>query len=397
MLLDTQAALSIMELLASEVRIAATRVYADCVHATPLLHSPAFSKLSAGPLHVFLKLESEQVTGSFKARGAANRLLALTPAERTLGIVTASTGNHALAVAHALNVAPSLKGIPAEIYLPRSVAPAKLKRLRDAGAPLRIVDVDDCIGSEMAALARSKETGRIYVSPYADILVAAGQGTAGLEICEQLSRAARQFPDVANHPLVVLVPVGGGGLSSGVAAIIKAERRNSIIIGTQPAGNACMLESVRAGRILLEGQYADGATLSDGTAGGIEADSFTFAACRGATTTPEDVAARIDLVRRRSCAAAATEGSTSTSTSTLAPHDETLVDGLLLVSEEEIERAIVAMLDSHSKVVEGAAGTALAALVKYGHMFQRCTVVVLCCGSNIALETLTKILQRHHR
>ena len=437
--------------LAAEVVAAAGRVYADgVVYTTPLLHSPALAAAAApaapaatsshdgrGPAHVFLKLECEQATGSFKARGAANRLLALTPAERARGIVTASTGNHALAVAHALRTAPSLRGLPALIFLPRSVAPAKLAKLRAAGAPLCIVDVDDCCGSEAAALAHAVATGAVYVSPYNDVLVAAGQGTAGTEICAQLDAAERcgvlaaaDEPVIANHPgpliasgpavhpgpLIILVPVGGGGLITGVAAAVKAARPHSLVIGTQPASNACMAQSVAAGRILGEGAFTDGPTLSDGTAGGIEADSFTFDACAAAAVGADAVAAVIERERRRlaEVAAAAADlrdagaarSSISGSLSALdvasnLPHcvpspDPPLVDGLLTVSETAIETAIVAVLLTHNKVIEGAAGTAVAALLQHGGtLFAGCTVVVLLCGSNIAPAKLWPLVAKH--
>jgi threonine dehydratase len=120
---------------------------------------------------VRLKLESEQTSGSFKIRGAVNKLLALTDDELQRGIVTASTGNHALAVTHALAVLERCLRMPAEIYLPSTVAAAKLELLRTLKAPIRVTEEVDCIGSEMAAIKAAADTGAVYISPYNDLHV----------------------------------------------------------------------------------------------------------------------------------------------------------------------------------------------------------------------------------
>ena len=370
--------------LGREVAAAAARVYAHgACHVTPLLRSRALEARSgvAPPGALFLKLESEQATGSFKARGAANRLGALTPDERARGIVTASTGNHAAAVAHALRALPQLRGVPAQIFLPRTVAPAKLARLRAAGAPLVLVDAADCVASEAAAAAHAAATGAVYVSPYADPVVIGGQGTVGLEVLTQLRTAGVAggcADDAAGDgsgndgallatagadptavvPLIIIVPVGGGGLIAGIAAAVKsvaaascvaagARRRRGtvVVVGAQPAANACMAASVAAGRILPEGAYPDGPTLSDGTAGGIEAESVTFDACAEAELGDDGLRAAVDAAWA-ACRSGDVEGDGGAGAARL-------VDAIALVPEDEIERGMVAVLVAHGKVRGG--------------------------------------------
>jgi threonine dehydratase len=371
---------SLAAVLAAEVSVAASRI-PPYIRRTPLDESPLLAS-QAGARRVFLKLESEQVTGSFKARGAVNKVLSLGPEERARGVCTASTGNHALAVSYALRTLPGARQIPALIFLPRSVAPAKLEALRAAGAPLRVVETDDCLQSELAALAHARETKRVFVSPYNDVQVMAGQGTMGVEIVEQAEHAERLERDAAvgvgvgvgpgaasaggpgasvGGPLVVLVPTGGGGMVAGVAAAVKKALPfpRSIVLAAQPATNACMLESVRAGRVVEEAaeggpasspSYVNGATWSDGTAGGIEDGAITFEACRNAVTTGEGVAHLV----REARAALASAGAAS-SGGGVAASDERLVDGVVTAEEGEIEDALRFVLAKHHKV-RGAVG-----------------------------------------
>lgn len=157
--------------LGDEVEAAVGRI-ASLVRRTPLERDWT---LSAHGTSVHLKLESEQVTGSFKARGAVNKLRSLTAAERAAGVCTASTGNHALATAYALRSLPEYAGVAARIFLPKTVARAKHDALVQRGAPIHVIDGRDCVQAEMAALAWAKETGSTYISPYNDIVVAAGK------------------------------------------------------------------------------------------------------------------------------------------------------------------------------------------------------------------------------
>jgi threonine dehydratase len=368
----------------------------ELVRRTPLMHSAVLSEtastLQYGRAAVFCKLESEQVTGSFKARGACNTIAKLsTTADagvRSRGIVTASTGNHALATAYALKRVPTAAALKAAIFVPRTIAPTKLKHLRACGAPVEVVDCTDCIGSEAAALHRANVSGAVYVSPYNHRDIVAGQGTIGLEIAQQLDAEEKAGVVDPRRPLVVIVPVGGGGLVAGVAAGLKqAAGRRAVVIGAQPAHSDCMRASVNAGRIVPEGGYTELPTLSDGTAGGIEEGSFTFEACRGAATTLEGLEKCIEDARKHSADPAAAGAATGC---------ERLVDAVLTVEEGEIERAVVWMLEEHHKIVEGAAGTGIALVRQLGStLLAGCTVVTVCCGSNISAAAIRSLLSKY--
>ena len=219
-----------------DIRGAAARIRGR-VRRTPLL-DPAPVKRPPWPgpagAHLRLKLECLQVTGSFKARGAVNKLASLDPAELTRGVVTASGGNHGLAVAYA---ARSM-GVPALIYLPRSTPPAKADKLRAWGAePVIAGEVWD--DANTAALAAARERDMAYVHPFADPAVIAGQGTLGLEILEQVPEAD-----------TLIVAIGGGGLIAGVAAAAKALKPGIRIVGVEPIGAPTLFESLRAGRLV---------------------------------------------------------------------------------------------------------------------------------------------------
>ena len=181
---------------------------------------------------VTLKLESLQVTGSFKARGAMNRFLGTPPDEVRAGLVTASGGNHGLAVARTAFVA----GVPSTIFLPSNASPAKIAKLAGWGAAVEIVGRLWDEANE-AALAFAARTGAAYIHPFADPLVVAGQGTVGLEILEDM-------PDVD----VVLVAIGGGGLVSGLATAMKARRPGVRIVGIEPEGSPTLKACLDAGR-----------------------------------------------------------------------------------------------------------------------------------------------------
>ncbi|RMG07803.1 MAG: threonine/serine dehydratase [Planctomycetota bacterium] len=212
----------------NEVEEAARRL-AGKVRRTPLLAvGPAHDPL---PGEVLLKLECLQVTGSFKARGALNKVLSLPPSVRERGLVTASGGNHGLGVAYAGRVL----GAPARVYLPESAPPEKAARLRAWGAEVvtRGAVWDD---ANAAALAAAADEGLSYVHPFADPAVIAGQGTVALEV-------------LADAPSVdtFLVAVGGGGLASGVALAVRARGSQARVVGVEPAGAPTLSESLRAG------------------------------------------------------------------------------------------------------------------------------------------------------
>jgi threonine dehydratase len=216
-----------------EIRAAAERIH-GFVRRTPLLAAaPArdFPELAHGLL---LKLEALQVTGSFKARGAINAVLALPPERLQRGIVTASGGNHGLAVAYAGRAA----GVPATIFLPRSVAADKIAKLDAWGARV-VVSGEAWDDSNRAALQRAQAEGLAYIHPFADPDVIAGQATIALEILEQA-------PDVDT----LLVAIGGGGLISGIAIAAKALRPGIRIIGIEPTGAPTLHDSLAAGRLV---------------------------------------------------------------------------------------------------------------------------------------------------
>jgi len=299
------------------------------IRETPLLPSPWLSKMTGGK--VALKPENWQVSGSFKIRGAANRLLSLTEKEKSLGAVTASSGNNGAAFAHL----SGRLGIPGIIFLPDTVPSAKLDALRDTGAEIRLFG-DDCVKAESRAREYATESGRIFLSPYNDPLVVAGQGTIGHELL-------RRMPGLDT----VLVPVGGGGLISGIAGYLKGVNPGIRVIGCQPAHSPVMAESVRAGRIL---DMPSRPTLSDGTAGGIEPGSVTFPLCRR------------------------------------------LVDEFVLVSEKEIAQALSLMIERHHMLVEGAAALPLAVLLRKPRNFTGRHTALIISGARIGSKVLSKIL-----
>ncbi|HEY6548367.1 MAG TPA: threonine/serine dehydratase [Vicinamibacteria bacterium] len=263
---------------------------------TPLRRSFALPGLPA-----WLKLECWQPTGSFKVRGALSTVGSLTVEERARGIVAASAGNHALGVAFA---AAALGGdIKATLFVPESAPRAKVEKLRTF--PVDVRQVGRTYDDAYAASRRfEKETGATYVHPFDDPRTAAGQGTCGLEILTQC-------PEVGT----IVVPVGGGGLISGIAAAVKARRPDVRIVGVQAAASPSLSESLRLGRPLLE--YDAAPTLADGIAGGI---------------------------------------------GLMAWEHRTLIDAVVDVPEAEIERAMVALLAEDQVLAEGAAATGVAAL-----------------------------------
>jgi threonine dehydratase len=308
----------------------AHRRIAPHVLRTPLLHSRYLDDEQGG--RVYLKLESEQVTGSFKARGALNKVLTTPAAEKAGGLVTASTGNHGLGFARALTISGD-RGI---IWLPENAVPSKVEALRHYEVELAFHG-RDCLETELHANAQAERQGAVWVSPYNDPAVVAGQGTVGKEILEDL-------PDVD----VVLATIGGGGLMGGIASWIRAEKPGVEIIGCLPENSPEMALSVQKGEpVVLEEPLE---TLSDGSAGGCEPGSITFPLCRD------------------------------------------LVDDFLLASEAEIAAAIRWMAEKHHKIIEGAAGVALSVCMRERERLAGKRVAVVICGGNISIEALRKIL-----
>ena len=313
---------------AREVALAEPRIRPH-IRETPLEPSPFLSRETGGDVH--LKLECVQVTGSFKARGALNRLLALSDAERARGVVAASTGNHGLAIAHAL----ALLGIAGEIFLPSTVSPAKLDALRVRGARVRLVDEDPGV-VETVARRDAEGSGRGYVSPYNDRHVVGGQGTVGVELLRQLDGAD-----------AVLVPVGGGGLIGGIGAYIREQAPGVRIVGCQPAACPILVESVRAGRLL---ELPSAPSLSDATVGLLEAGAITFPVCQA------------------------------------------VVDDWIVVDEPAIRWALRLVLERQSLLIEGASALPVAALLATRDRWRGARVALVLSGSHVALPVLCEAL-----
>ncbi len=296
---------------------------------TPLIDSPRLGAETGA--RVWLKLENLQHTGSFKLRGALNRMLTLPPDVRASGCVTASSGNHGAGVAFAMQRV----GVEGVIFVPEQTSASKLDTIRAYGADVRFFGTDG-LDTEQHARQYGEQNGLFYLSPYNDAQVIAGQGSIGVEIVDQL-------PDVD----AVFVSVGGGGLVSGIGSVLKRHNPDVRIIGCQPSASPVMTRSISAGRIV---DMPSEPTLSDGTAGGIEADSITF-----------------PLVRE-------------------------LVDDFVLVDEDLIAQAIRDVIDLEHQLIEGAAAVAVAAFRERCRDFEGANVVILICGGNISRSTLSKVI-----
>ena len=329
--------------LVAEAWAAANAIY-SAVFETPLEPAPWLAdavtagRRDSGPCCVHLKMETRQASGSFKARGAAHKLLGLSREELERGVVASSTGNHALAVVHAAGAAARAAGLlrpRLTLYLPTTASPAKLAKLRAAGAEVVLHGVD-CVEAEAEARRVAAQRGQVYVSPYNDlkvgggegggegcggvvrclpptwlagwlveqgrlpdalagclgrndlpspppaltsppphpgvpapaaVQVAGGQGTLGLELLMQIERG---------HLDTIYIPVGGGGLASGVAAVLKAADPDIHVVGCQPEASDVMRRSVAAGRVVAVPWRE---TLSEATAGGLEEGAVTLEPC----------------------------------------------------------------------------------------------------------------------
>lgn len=314
--------------LTEEITNAHERIKNDILH-TPLLYSHWLSDICGGD--IYLKMESEQITGSFKARGSLNKLMWIREQKSEALPVTASTGNHGLGFARACD----LLGLKGKVFLPTTAVPSKIEALKKYDMEVELYG-EDPFTTETYVRQTAKENGWIYVSPYNDPQVVAGQGTIGIEILDQLS----DFD-------TVLATVGGGGLISGIGTYVQERAPDTTIIGCQPENSPEMSTSVYAGAYR---EIESKPTLSDGSAGGFEADAITYDLCKQ------------------------------------------LVDDFILTSEEEIADAIRSMIKYHHKIIEGSAGVAIASLLKEKSQFKNRKTVVIVCGANISLEMLQKII-----
>ena len=312
----------------SDIQAARERI-AGKIARTPALLSPNLSERLGVPVH--LKLEHRQTTGSFKLRGASNAIASLSADEKRRGVVAASTGNHGRALAHAAK----LEGIRAVICMSRLVPENKVSEIRRLGADIRIVGKSqDDAQEEVDRLVA--EEGLTMLPPFDHAAVIAGQGTAGLEMLDDV-------PDA----VMVVAPVSGGGLAAGVAAAIKGLKPSIKVIGVSMERGAAMKASLAAGKpVLVEEQP----TLADSLGGGIGLDNrLTFSMVRD------------------------------------------LLDDMVLLSEEEIAAGIVHAYAEEREIVEGAGAVGIAALLA-GKIAAEGPVVVLMSGRNIYMALHRKII-----
>jgi len=305
------------------------RIKSD-IRRTPLEFSPALSALTGAK--VFVKWENEQRTGSFKFRGALNKVRSLSPEEKRRGVVSASAGNHGLGV----SLAAEMEGVGLTLVLPQNVAAAKRERLEKGRAEI-IIQGESCEKAEIWARRLAGETGRTFISSYNDAEIIAGQGTIGLEILEDL-------PAVE----AAIVPVGGGGLIAGIGGCLKGAGRAVEVYGVEPLHSAFMAASLAAGHIV---EIFEEETIADAVAGGLEPGCITFSLCRE------------------------------------------LLDGIILVEESLIKRAMSLLLEHHHKMVEGAGALSLAGLIKDRARLAGRKVALVVSGGNISPEVFEKAVR----
>jgi threonine dehydratase len=317
--------LSFDDVLAARDRVAETARH------TPLDYSHTFSSMTGGDVH--LKLELFQRTGAFKIRGATNRIATLSDDEREVGVVTASAGNHAQGVA----LAATRAGVDSTIVMPEQAPVSKVKATRSYGGRVVLAGRDYDEAAERAHEIEH-EDGRTYVHAFDDPMVMAGQGTIGLEIYEDL-------PGVDT----VVVPIGGGGLISGIATALKGQNEDIRVIGVQAEGASSVVPSLQKGE-LVERESVQ--TIADGIATR-KVGEQTFA-----------------VIKER-------------------------VDEVVTVSDPEIALAVTTLLERSKTLVEGAGAVPLAALLDSKFDYEDGeTIVPALCGGNIDLNVLTNVVMR---
>ncbi|HET9342259.1 MAG TPA: threonine/serine dehydratase [Candidatus Eremiobacteraceae bacterium] len=279
---------------------------------------------------VYLKLENLQLTGSFKVRGAFTKLLSLGQRERSRGVVVASTGNHGLAMAYAMK----RLGVAGIVFVPEGAAATKVDNIRRYGAEVRFHGPEGG-ATERHARSYAAEHGMVYVSPYNDVDVVAGQATVGVEIARQLDGVD-----------VVIASLGGGGLIGGIAGFLKAASKRARVVAVSPRNSKAMMESVKAGRV-IDTEHRP--TLSDATAGGIDHDTITFDLCR------------------------------------------LYVDDFVDVDEAAIRAGMRDVIEREHLLVEGSAAVAVAGLAELDGLAGKKIAVVL-CGANIDASKLKEAL-----
>jgi len=300
------------------------------IKKTTLKYSNFLSSFCQGT--IYLKLENTQLSHSFKIRGAFNKILHLTPEEKQKGIITCSSGNHGLATA----IAAKELGIAVNIVIPKTTPRKKVDKIKKYNVDLLLYgDYDE---AEQKALELAHKEGKTYVSGYNDPDIIAGHGTIGLEILEE-------FPEVEK----VLVPVGGGGLISGISTAIKSENRAIEVIGVQSEASPVMYESLKAGKILKSEELKIQDSIADGLSGGIEAGSITFT-----------------IIQKN-------------------------VNKVILVKEESIKEAIRLLWEKDSQVVEGAGAVGPAVVIENKEQLKNKKAVIVISGGNINDKLFNKI------
>ena len=299
------------------------------IRKTPLQHSKTLSALSDS--EVYLKLENYQVTGSFKARGATNKLMLLSE-HSPQKIITASSGNHGSAVAFA----SAKLNLDVLIFLPETVSPAKLEKIQSYGAEVKISGHDSG-DTEVAAKKYAEANNYPYLSPYNDLDVITGQGTTAAEVCQDIDGLDAVF-----------IAVGGGGLISGMGAYLKHKIPEIQVVACSPENSAAMDHALGVGRIE---RIEHSETLSDGTGGALEEGSITFDYC------------------------------------------QSIIDRSLLVSEDQITEAMKDFIGSHQMLIEGAAAVAIAGCIKDQKNWKNKKVLIVICGANVSNEILLRVLK----
>ena len=297
------------------------------IYETPLRKS---DRLSSSTQNVYLKLENLQKTGSFKARGALNKVYS----SDLLGkeVVAASSGNHGSAVSYAL----STKNLSGRIYVPNAAKKSKIKKIESYGSEV-IRFGEDCLDAEYEAIKYSRENNCEFISPYNDFDVISGQGTLGVEIYNQ-------HPDID----AIFVTVGGGGLISGVAHYLKSKNPLIKVFGCSPVNSSIMINSLEENDIINSESKE---TLSDGSAGGVEEGSITHKICKK------------------------------------------YIDTTCLVTEDEIASQIIQTIDNEKIIIEGAAAVAIASYLKIRDELKGLkNIAIIICGGNIGINTLKSIL-----
>lgn len=302
------------------------------VRKTPLEYSPYYSKIISGK--VYLKLENLQLTGSFKIRGALNKMLQLNKKQKKEGIIAVSAGNHAQGVAYGAK----MLGVPAIIVVPENTPKTKIDAIMEYGGDQIDLKVKGKIYDDAEIYARQleKELNRVLISPYNDPDIIAGQGTIGIELFEEI----KEYD-------AIITPLSGGGLLSGIAIVAKVLNLNVKIYGVQSEACPVMVESLKQGKIV---DIPMEESIAEGLHGGVEKDSITF------------------------------------------EYIQKLMDEVLLVSEEEIKESIVEFLEHHHKLCEGAGAVGLAAIKRYKEKFTGKKIAIIISGANFDLEDLKKIL-----